>query len=208
MTFLSRMWCALTASQILTLCVMDRNISIVYEFILWFFKIKKVNIRSKHISYVGYGNIVVIKFWYSGIWHCVMWQVGTDVLEEPAASIFRVKAFHPEIGGIWFLRNFITCQYHTRKYAVTILRNFDLMFTFRFSRSVYQWNQQCRLYDITLMWWQKQIMYISNVFHKCTASNVVMTCPLPQTFREIQISYDKQLNTSYHTSSWYVILLC
>jgi len=25
---------------------------------------------------------------------------------------------------------------------------------------------------------------------------------LPQTFREIQISCDKQLNTSYHTSSW------
>jgi len=47
---------------------MDRNISIVYEFILWFFKIKKVNIRSKHISYiysvvsVGYRDIVVIKF--------------------------------------------------------------------------------------------------------------------------------------------------
>jgi len=155
---------------------MDRNISIVYEFILWFFKIKKVNIRSQHISYiysvvsVGYGNIVVIKFWYSGIWHCVMWQVGTNVLEEPAACIFRVKAFYPEVGGIWFLRNFTTCQYHTRKYAVTVPRNFDLMFTFRSSRSVYQWNRQCRLYDITLMLWQKQIMHISNMFHKCTAS--------------------------------------
>jgi len=35
-----------------------------------------------------------------------------------------------------------------------------------------------------------------------------MTCQLPQTFREIQISCDKLLNTSYHTASWYVIRLC
>jgi len=45
-----------------------------------------------------------------------MWQVGTNVLEEPAACIFRAKAFYPEVGGIWFLQNFTTCQYHTRKY--------------------------------------------------------------------------------------------
>jgi len=69
-----------------------------------------------------------------------MWHVGTNVLEEPAACIFRVKAFYPEVGGIWFLQNFTTCWYRTRKYAVTVPRNFDSKFAFRSSRSVYQWN--------------------------------------------------------------------
>lgn len=153
----------------LTLYVVDWHISIVDEFILWFFKIKKFNIRSKHISYIysvvnaRYGNIVVIKFWYFGIWQCITWQVGTIVLEEPAACIFRAKAFYPEVEGIWFLQNFTTCQYHTRKYAVTVLRNFDLIFSFRSSGSVYQWNWHCRLYDITFMWQQEQIIYIYQI---------------------------------------------
>lgn len=121
----------------------------------------EVNISAIYLVVnVGYGDIVVKKFWYCGIWHYVMWQVGTNVLKEPAACIFRVKSFYHEVGGIWLLQNFTTCQYHTRKYAVTVLRHFDLMFIFRSSRSVYQWNRQCRLYDITFIWRQKQIIYL------------------------------------------------
>jgi hypothetical protein len=38
----------------------------------------------------------------------------SNVLEIPAASIFRVK-YEPKVGGGWFLQNFVACLQNHRK---------------------------------------------------------------------------------------------
>jgi hypothetical protein len=34
---------------------------------------------------------VTAKIFFYEMWHCVVWQIGTDVAEKPTASIFRVE---------------------------------------------------------------------------------------------------------------------
>ena len=48
------------------------------------------------------------KLWSSGMWHCIHWQMGRNVSEEPAASIFR-----DEDDGSRILQNNGSCLWYS-----------------------------------------------------------------------------------------------